>query len=222
MSTGPVKTSDEITAYATERGIAEVLHFTTGNGVLGIFATGAVRSRDRLDSDQYIEHIYTPNCADRLKDANWTDYINLSISRVNGYMLGISANRWHNDGETWWAVLAFDASTLADPDVYFTTTNNTYHGCVKRGTGVGGLRELFAESVEWGHHGSRKTRYRGMPLAWTTDPQAEVLYPGQLSVNRLTAVYVRDGENLDHVNGLLGIFPNVPRVPVTVKPEVFQ
>ncbi len=222
MSTGPVKISNEITAYATTRGVTEVLHFTTGNGLIGIFATGAVLSRDRLGSNQYIKHIYAPNCTDRLKDEDWTDHVNLSISHVNGYMLGISANKWHNDGETWWAVLAFDASILADPGIYFTTTNNTYHGCVKRGTGIEALRELFADSVEWGHYGYRKTRYQGMPPSWTTDPQAEVLYPGQLSINRLTAVYVRDGENLDHVNGLLEVFPNVPRVPVTVKPEVFQ
>ncbi|WP_432830505.1 DarT ssDNA thymidine ADP-ribosyltransferase family protein [Dactylosporangium sp. CA-092794] len=221
MSAGAAKT-DKISAYVAERGITEVLHFTTGNGLLGIFATAAVRSRDRLDADKYIEHIYTPNCNDRLKDADWTDYVNLSISRVNGHMLGTSANKWHNDGETWWAVLAFDVSMLSDPGVYFTTTNNTYHGCVKRGTGIEGLRELFADSVEWGYHGSRKTRYRGLSAAWTTDPQAEVLYPGELSIKKLTAVYVRDGENLDHVNGLLGIFPNVPSVPVAVKPEVFQ
>jgi hypothetical protein len=214
--------TEEINAYAAERGISEVLHFTTGNGLLGIFATGAVRSRDRLDVDQYIAHIYTPNCNDRLKDTEWTNYANLSISRVNGHMLGISADKWHNDGETWWAVLAFDASVLSDPGVYFTTTNNTYHGCVKRGTGIRALRELFAASVEWGYYGSRKTRYQGISSAWTTDPQAEVLYPDQLSISRMTAVYVRDGENLDHVNGLLGVFPNVPRVPVTVKPEVFQ
>jgi hypothetical protein len=222
VSTSPAKTSDEVAAYATERGITEVLHFTTGNGLLGIFATGAVRSRDRLDSDKYIEHIYAPNCSDRLKDTNWTDYVNLSISRVNGHMLGISANRWHNDGKTWWAVLAFDASTLADAGVYFTTTNNTYHGCVKRGTGVEGLRELFADSVEWGYYGSRLARYREMSAAWTTDPQAEVLYPRELSISRLTAVYLRDEENFDHVNGLFAVFPNVPRVPVAVKPEVFQ
>lgn len=221
MSSGQAKT-DEITTYVAERGITEVLHFTTGNGMLGIFATGAVRSRDRLDADNYIEHIYTPNCTDRLKDADWTDYVNLSISRVNGRMLGISANSWHNDGETWWAVLAFDRSILTDPGVYFTTTNNTYHNCVERGMGAPALRKLFAGSVEWGYYGSKKTRYQGMPLEWTTDPQAEVLYPGELSISKLTAIYVRDGENVDHVHGLFAIFPQVPRVPVTVRPEVFQ
>lgn len=207
-------------AYVTGRSITEVLHFTTNKGLLGIFATGDVLCRDLLDSEQYIEEIYTPNCIDRLKDADWTGYVNLSISRVNDHMLGRSV-RWHSTEDVWWAVLAFDVSMLANTGVYFTTTNNTYP-CVQRDTGVIGLRALFAESVEWGYYGSRKHRYSRMPDAWTTDPQAEVLYPERVPLRLLRAVYLREPEHVDHVAGWLPIFPDVPRVPIVPKPEVFQ
>ncbi|HEU0127959.1 MAG TPA: hypothetical protein VFQ48_05060 [Pseudonocardiaceae bacterium] len=45
-------------SYTAGRGITEVLHFTTHRGLLGIFAKEAVLSRERLEADKYIEHIY--------------------------------------------------------------------------------------------------------------------------------------------------------------------
>ena len=222
MSTIPVQDAGaQVTAYTAARGITEILHFTTNKGLIGILATRAVRCRDLLESDQYLEHIYTRNCADRFKDADWTGYVNLSISRVNGPMFD-SSERWHATEELWWAVLAFDASILADPDVVFTTTNNTYQAVVKRGGGVDGLAALFAKEVPWGYYGSVRRRPSGMPDAWTTDAQAEVLYPAKIQIDRLMAIYVREAEHSDAVNGLLGAFPGAPRVPVTHKPEVFQ
>jgi hypothetical protein len=221
MNAQPVPTTDvDIIAYAVARGITEVLHFTTDRGLLGIFACGAVRSRDRLETDKYIEHIYTPNCANRLKDVDWTDYVNLSISGVNGRMLGISTN-WHTNNDVWWAVLAFDITLLAHPGVCFTTTNNTYSSCVRRCTGVHGLAALFEPSVPWGHHGSVHYRSSTTPSSFTTDPQAEVLYPAQVPINHLQKVYVRDPDHIDYVRSLF-MFPWVPKVPVEHKPEVFQ
>ena len=221
MSTIPVQNTDaRITAYATSRGITEILHFTTNKGLIGVLAKQAALCRDLLETDQYLEHIYTRNCADRSKDAAWTGYVNLSISRVNGPMFD-SSERWHATEELWWAVLAFDVSILADPGVVFTTTNNTYP-VVKRGGGVDGLAALFANRVPWGYYGSVRQRGPGMPDAWTTDVQAEVLYPSKIQVDRLMAVYVREDEHIDVVNALLGALSGAPRVPVTCKPEVFQ
>jgi hypothetical protein len=210
-----------VEAYVADRGITEVLHFTTNRGLLGILATGAVLCRDLLREEDYIEAIYTPNCDNRLKDADWTCYVNLSISRVNKDMLD-SSERWHSTEDLWWAVLAFDVSLLAHPGVHFTTTNNTYRPSVQRGTGVSGLHALFADSVEWGYYGCRRSRCSEMPRAWTTDPQAEVLYPERVSVGLLRALYLREPEHVDHVAGLMSIFPTVPRVPIRHKPEVFQ
>lgn len=207
--------------YAAARGVSEVLHFTTHRGLLGIFAKAAVLSRDRLEADKYIEHIYLRNCADRLKDAGWTDYVNLSISRVNKRMLDSSEN-WHTTDEVAWIVLAFDVELLAHPGVYFTTTNNTYSSCVKRDTGAAGLDALFAPVVEWGHFGTKIRRYPTTPSAYTTDPQAEVLYPGQADIKYLRCVYVREPDQIDYVKSLLAVFPSVPQVPVVHKPEVFQ
>jgi hypothetical protein len=211
----------EITAFTTTRGITEVLHFTTSKGLIGVLASGAVACHDLLGDDDYLEHIYTPNCPDRLKDADWTGYVNLSISRVNGGMLGYS-RRWHpvND-ELYWVVLAFDPVILAEPGVWFTSTNNTYP-VVQRAPGLAGLTAMFAPRVPYGYYGSAHTRRATDPDAWTTDPQAEVLYPGKLGTDRLVGIYVHEAEHLDAVKGLLHAVPGAPQVPVMHKPEVFQ
>lgn len=210
----------QIVAFAKTRGITEILHFTTNKGLIGVLASGAVLSRDLLDADAYLEHIYTPNCTDRLKDAGWTGCVNLSISRVNGSMLGYSRG-WHPVGEElWWAVLAFDPVILGAPGVWFTTTNNTYP-VVGRAVGEAGLAALFAPRVPWGKYGSIKSRRRDDEPYWTTCPQAEVLYPQKVSTGHLTKIYVHEAEHVDAVAGLLEAVPGAPRVPVVHNPEVF-
>lgn len=210
----------QIAAHARACGITEILHFTTNKGLIGVLASGAVLSRDLLDTDAYLEHIYTPNCADRLKDANWTGYVNLSISRVNGSMLGYSRG-WHPVGEElWWAVLAFDPVILGAQDVWFTTTNNTYP-VAGRATGAAGLEALFAPRVPWGKFGSVKIRGSEHEAQWTTCPQAEVLYPQKVGTGHLTGIYVHEAEHVDAVAGLLEAVPGAPTVPVMHNPEVF-
>ncbi|OBJ36570.1 hypothetical protein A5630_06875 [Mycolicibacterium mucogenicum] len=210
-----------IATVIAERGITEILHFTTAPfGFVGICASGMVRSRDRLDADKYVQHIYTPNCYTRIKDANWTDYISLSISRVNKDMLGSSMG-WHVEAGIWWVVLGFDPVILTHGGVHFTTTNNTYTETVRRATGADGLLDMFSQPVPYGHYGSVHRRRDGMPTHWTTDLQAEVLYPGDLPLEYLRAVYVAQDEDIDQVKTWFDLFPEVPVVPVTCKPEVF-
>ena len=75
------------------RGVAQVVHFTTVSGLTGVLAAKAVKSRARLPTDKYLEHVYQPNSAIR-KDRAWLDYVNLSISRINDWMFD-SSTSWH-------------------------------------------------------------------------------------------------------------------------------
>ena len=83
----------EIEQAARKRGITDVVHFTTLRGAVGVLASGVLKSRARLPSDQYLEHVYRPNAAFR-KDHAWLDYVNLSIQRINDWMFDTST-RWH-------------------------------------------------------------------------------------------------------------------------------
>jgi hypothetical protein len=210
-----------ITGIVAMRGITEVLHFTTNFGLIGVGAKQAVLSRDLLDSDQYLEHIATPVWANRWKDADWTGYVNLSISHVSYRMF--STSRRNRAGEDlWWPVLSFSPEILNDPGVVFTTTNNSYEKTVKRGEGHVRLDAMFGPRIEWGHYGTVDIRRSGMPDSWTTNDQAEVLYPGRLGLEHLQAIYVESEERIDDATGLLGLWPSLSAVPVIHKPEAFK
>lgn len=211
-------TASEPSEFAQNRDIKEILHFTTNRGLLGIFHAGKVLCRDRLNADDTLASIRFPNCATRVKDSDWTGYVNLSISRVNNDMFDTSRN-WHQHDDVWWAVLALDVGLLDDSDVYFATTNNTYP-VVKRGLGAPGLSALFAERVPWGWHGSVRGR-NGIPPSRTTCPQAEVLYPDAVPINLLRSIYVAEEEHIDQIAGWVANYSAVPPVKVIFKPDIF-
>ena len=205
----------EVVAAAAERGISDVVHFTTTSGAVGVLAARAVKSRARLPADQYLEHVYRPNAEFR-KDQAWLDYVNLSISRINDWMFDAS-RRWHVADGNPWVVFSFASEILGHAGVVFATTNNIYPAC-RRGEGLAGFCRLFANSV----HGryDRLHDRRGKEPAWPTDRQAEVLYPGELSCKYLQRIDVQQEETEDKIHGMLGGLRL--NVPVRHAPEVFE
>jgi hypothetical protein len=175
-----------------KRGIREILHFTTNHGLLGILASGKVKSRKRLKNDEQLEFILKENTP-IVKDPKWIDYVNLSISRINRNLYEISSNRWHP--ELWWCILSFDPKILAYSGVHFVTTNNIYPAAI-RGQGGDALENLFAPLVQ-GRYNDRIMRPPDLPLCCPTCRQAEVLYPGELSTEYLQRIYVENCENQD-------------------------
>ena len=205
----------EVLDAAKERGITDVVHFTTTMGVVGIFAARAVKSRERLPEDKYLEHVYMPNATFR-KDVNWLDYVNLSIQRINDWMFE-SSEKWHSNEEVSWVTLSFSPEILSHPGVVFTTTNNIYPSC-KRSEGLEGFSRMFSDLVI-GRYGSRHVR-EGKLDSWTTDRQAEVLYPGELSIEHLQRIDVQTEKGLETIDGIMGVLP--VNVPVCHAPGVFR
>lgn len=203
----------EIEQAARLRGITDVVHFTTLQGALGVLASQALKSRERLPSEKYLEHVYRPNAGFR-KDRAWLDYVNLSIQRVNNWMFGKSTE-WHDAGR--WVLLSFDVAVLSHPGVVFATTNNIYPSCL-RAEGLGGFSRLFDPEVKgrYGQVHSREEKH----ASWPTDRQAEVLYPGELSCEYLRRVDVQVAETADSVHGILSGVGM--KVPVHHAPEVFR
>jgi ssDNA thymidine ADP-ribosyltransferase, DarT len=204
--------------------IGEVVHFTTNHGVLGMLADGRLLSRERLPANKYLEHVYRPNASVR-KDPEWLDYVSLSISRVNTRFFGYSRG-WEREVETWWAIVSLDPAILADEGVVFTTTNNIYPSC-QRAQGAGGLQAMFAPDVTGLYGGSLKRTPR-TPNNWTTDDQAEVLYPAEIPTSYLRCVYTATDEHADIVVSQYemlvarGDANDVrPELPVHVRPDLF-
>ena len=216
-SSTPTTIADVVAA----RGITEILHFTTNFGLIGVGAKAAVLSRALLDVDQYLEHICKPVWISRWKDADWIGYVNMSISHISHRMFTVSRKR-HDGLDLWWPVLSFRPDILSDPGVVFATTNNSYESVVQRGEGAEGLEALFGAAVAWGHYGSTHYRRTLMPDSWTTDDQAEVLYPNQLGLDHLQAVYVETEDLVDDAIACLSMWRATEDVPVICKPEVYQ
>lgn len=196
------------------REIAEILHFTTHTGLLGILDSRALVSRQRLAANKRLEFILKVN-AEYRKDTSWLDYVNLSISRINSNFLSAS-RKWHPD--VYWRVLAFDPVIITHEGVYFSTTNNFYPSA-KRGWGEQGIEALFEKEV-LGRYATPIRRGNDVPNSWPTCVQAEVLYPGQVSTDYLRRIYVSGHEEQDEVCAQLAAVDH-PEVDVIVDLDVF-
>ncbi len=205
-----------ITEVLKTRDIQEVVHFTTHRGLMGSLHSNFVKSRRRLPKSEDLRFIYKPNAVIR-KDEAWLDYVNLSISRINSEFFGHSC-RWARGSDLWWCILSFDSSILAHDGIVFATTNNIYPSCT-RDTGLRGLVGMFAPLV-YGRYQRAIRRSSATPHCWTTCEQAEVLYPGELSLEYLKKIYVAEGCDQDEVYGQLAAI-GWRNIDVEIAPERF-
>jgi hypothetical protein len=205
----------DVAAVAASRGITRIMHFTTNSGLVGILASRAVKARERLPEEKYVEHVYKPNALFR-RDPDHLDYVNLSIECINGRFFHICSTRWHRGEDRWWCILSFGSDILSHDGVLFTTTNNMYTA-VQRAAGAAGLEALFAPRI---HQYEERwvTREPSLDAKFPTCPQAEVLYPGQLNTQALQEIYVSRPEDGDVVAAQLNILPH-PGVRITVAPD---
>jgi len=186
--------------------------------VLGTLHTGALKSRQRLSKEEQLEFILKLNSSVR-KDGAWLDYVNLSITRINGGFFEICSEQWHKTEDIWWAVLSFDPEILCHDHVHFTTTNNIYPS-VRRGEGEAGIEAMFAPKVA-GRYGSILERPKGSPDNVPTCPQAEVLYPKEVPVKYLRRIYVRKTSEEFELGGQLAVTRHED-IETIVNPKVFS
>jgi len=207
-----------ITDIIENRGIGELLHFTTNRGITGMASSNYVLSRSRLSKDKHLEHVYLYNCESRDGDTAWHDYVNLSITTVNRNLFGISEGRWHRGRDGWWCILSITPQVMEHAGVYFATTNNMYTG-VSRNVGAEGLEALFAPQTQrW--NGKTITRSEGTTPSQPTCPQAEVLYPGRLPLGFVNAVYVKGNEQCAALESIFELYN--AETKVIIAPHLFN
>lgn len=200
-----------------EYNIQEVLHFTTNKGLLGMLDSKAIKSRERLKDIQRLEYILKLNTP-KVMDLAWIDYVNLSISRINSTLYGISSGHWHNNNDIWWCILSFNPEVLTHAGVEFVTTNNIYPAA-RRGQGEIGLNALFADGV-FARYSEKLTRSSKMPKSVPTCEQAEVLYPEEFSTKFLQKIYVLTDDDQDDACAQLAVM-GYSNVDVEVAPKKF-
>ena len=210
-----------ILEFLARRGVTEARHFTTNRGLLGALRVGSVVSRSALAEEDILGLIAINNCYRRW-GKDWFDHVSLSIQRINGHLYGISSGRWHaGDEGLWWCVLGFDHEVLAHPNVVFTTTNNGYYSVVSRAKGLEGLQATFADEVTT-YRGSRPQilSRASVPQNQPTDPEAEALYPRQVSTDWLASIYVPQPHLAETVHGYLEATGH-SMVEIICDPEAF-
>jgi hypothetical protein len=214
--------ADNISEAVEARGITEVLHFTTSNGLLGILNTGKLLSHSQLKNEEQLSHIMQINCPDRSRDRAWHGYVNLSISRINGSFFSISQNKWHAKDDIFWCILSFSPEIMTHEAVLFSTTNNAYD-MTQRAPGLGGFESLFASQIrlfptKWAN------RSKATSDSHTTCNQAEVLYPIAVPLEYLRTIYLSSHEHLHEVEAQMGLcVPElIGKFQLIVAPELFS
>lgn len=208
-----------IDQFVQDRGITEVLHFTTNSGLTGMIAQQSISSRNLLKEETYLEHIYKQSCPDRSRDTAHHGYVNLSISRINSRLFGIAEGNWHRGIDGWWCILSISTEILSHKEVIFTTTNNIYPSIVRE-EGVAGIQRMFAPTV-LGRYAEKLNRVPDMPPHYTTCPQAEVLYPGLVPFSYVRRIYFRDHDHADAANAIFSAC-SLQAVPCIVDPNRFR
>jgi hypothetical protein len=186
-----------------------------------MMATGGLLCHSALPQEKRLAHILQINSKDRSRDAAWHDYVNLSVSRINGTFFSISSGRWHATKDVYWCILSFDASIVTHPGVLFATTNNAY-ALTERAPDLDGFEGLFAPKIrqfpaKWVH------RSRETPSHHTTCHQAEVLYPNVVDLAHLRRVYFPTDDIADEAAAQLALCaPELAaRLALLVRPELF-
>lgn len=185
-----------------ERQLTEILHFTTDAGVLGALRTGFLIPSRELNQEEQIEFILKHNCRVR-KDPAWTGHNSLSITAINTRFFEFSRAQHVSQIPIWWCILSFDPAILAHANVMFCTGNNTWPKST-RTAGPAGLEALFASSVP-GSFGTTIVRNRRAAPNLPTCDQAEVLYPGKLSISHLTGIYVEQQDHADQLGAWFSV-----------------
>lgn len=204
-----------VAGRARERGISQVLHYTSNKGMMGLICGGSLLSRQRVANDPELAFIFQSIWP--IKAPRWVDHISLSLSQIN---LDLFQRSCSNYPQFWWAVLSFTPDILDDDDVWFTTTNNAYEDACARGQGVEGFEAMFACRVPYGYYGSVAHRGPTRPDAHPTHRAAEVLYPGALNFEHLQAVYVLQAQHRRLISAWCSAYGH-PALPVEIRPDAF-
>ena len=201
---------------ARERGITEILHFTTDKGVLGSLRKGQLLSRKQVEDDPDLAFIFLGVWP--VKVPEWVDHISLSLSQINRELFERAEQ---NLPDRWWAVMSFDVAILDEPDVWFTTTNNSYTEVCRRGQSIEGFEDMFAEHVPWGYYGSVVHRRADYPDNLPTHRQAEVLFPEAIDLEHLLRIYVELPEQRRMIKAWCSAFDR-SEPTIEVQPEIFR
>lgn len=179
-----------------KRGITSLIHFTPTINLIGIIEQQALLSRanlEKLDIEVYdlLDYVQFTDQV-RYDDKN---YINLSITRPNIYLMKAFIQRTLNDPSIEWCVLTLNTDILLWKETLYSVTNAA--STVAKQNGICGnfeaFKKLFAERIMLKQ---QHIRASNLPSNQTTDAQAEVLVKDKIPLSFIKSVAFRNQESM--------------------------
>lgn len=224
--------ADQIRDFAHSRGIKRILHFTTIEGLYGIFKTGYLMSRSEMDSFKESHPESEIIKCFHINDKKRYDsrvYINASIERINKKLFYTFKKRFDNASDVCgaWCILVLRPECLEKQGVLFATSNAASNYTRTNGTraGIVGIKALFLPKIMTGRYeqyDSIGSNYQVKEVVreecWamnrTTDPQAEVLIPKSLPIEMISEIIVENDICQKTIEGWMDI--SKQKIPVKV------
>ena len=181
---------------ARQRGVTRLAHFTPLNNLLGIVELGAIVARDRLltlareRNDTFLLDYIAFN--DRLRLDHRTGHVNLSVQHPNARLLSRFRTICPCDV---WCVLLVSPACLEAPGVLFAVGNAAARQVRQGGiaSGVAGFEALFRDrQVSANQFQAYRLTRRGLDDNLPTDPQAEILFPGEIPLRLVDGIAFED------------------------------
>ncbi|MGN0827278.1 MAG: DarT ssDNA thymidine ADP-ribosyltransferase family protein [Kiritimatiellia bacterium] len=216
-----------IAAFAQERGITRLVHFTPLMNLCGIYNLHGLKPRRQIieyaqaHEDKSILDYIKWNDSDR-HDGR-LDCINLSIQRINTSLFHAFKRKIPNAATWTWCILEIDPVCLQHANVLFTIANAAATEVRRHGTGGGieGLKKLFAPEVFDGK--CSITRTGATPKNTPTSPQAEVLYPGEIGLDLIRGLVFESTDHARQAYGMLSLeCPGIQLPPLKIVPGDFN
>ena len=196
MPETPAIPAADLVEAARRRGVTRLVHFTPLNNLLGIVELGAIVARDRLlalareRNDTFLLDYIAFN--DRLRLDRCTNHVNLSVQHPNARLLSRFRALCSCDV---WCVLLVSPACLETPGVLFAVGNVAARQVRQGGiaSGVAGFEALFRDSqLSANQFQARRLTRRGLDENLPTDPQAEILFPGEIPLRLVDGIAFED------------------------------
>jgi hypothetical protein len=177
---------------AHNRGVQSLYHFTSIENLMSIMERGYLYSREKVDELKLVDDGYfTADYVDHMDEERFDglrNYVNLSLSRPNWYLLNQYQKRpelCHLD----WCILCVEISPMFDDSTLFSVCNAASSTAKRYGVcgGAIGFEQMFIQEVVTPSR--TYTRYN-LPQYFTTDIQAEVLIKDSIDTKNIETVFL--------------------------------
>ena len=193
------------------RKIEFLVHFTPTINLLGILENKEIMSRAKLESldiDQFdiLDFADFPDDL-RLDDKN---YINLSLSSPNTFLLERFRNRKKDNFTLTWCILKIDPKYIYYNDTLFSVTNaasNAAKNQFKISGDFEKFKMLFREEIIINtFNGARKCNRDSMHPMYPTDVQAEILIKDKISSEDIISVCFTSEQSMAEAKAAMSNF----------------